>query len=245
MIDKLYIPSSINTVAIPSYMIRHIDRGEFDEHMHWNASIIFRGYEPKLTKFECDHKALDDFGFQVRMIPIGEIKMQIIDDEKEVYINKYGKYRRGDFEGHLVFEKLKETCFFDGDGEVCEWKISETKEPEAYLTHLGHSLVSEDCYVNYTNIETENVFSFKHNNIACKFSSLSTLMLLLPTQKDATVKLTYIQVKRSPDSKKCGKPSEVTYKLSWNNGHPNIDILSIKHRDDILNHRSLTFKSTE
>jgi len=230
MIKTLYIPSAINTIAIPEYMVKHTDKGYFDEHMRWNVIVIFRGYEPKLTDFECDDKSLYDFGFQVRMIPVGEIRM--IDDENGVYVNKYGKYRGGDFEGYLVFEKLKETCFNDGYGEVCEWKISETKEPEAYLTHFGHSLMSEDCYVNYTDIETENVYLFEHNHAICKFSSLSTLMLILNTQKDAIVKLTYIEVKRRPASKECGRPSDVTYKLSWNNGHPHIDLLSIKHRDD-------------
>ncbi len=230
MIKTLYIPSAINTIAVPEYMIRHTDKGYFDERKRWNVIVIFIGYEPKLTDFECDGRPLSNYGYQIRMIPIGEIHM--IDDENGIYVNKYGKYRGGDFEGYLVFEKLKETCFNDGDGEVCEWKISETKEPEAYITHLGHSLVSEDCYVNYMNIETENVYSFVHNYTYCKYRSLSTLMLLSSTQKDAIVKLTYIEVKRRPDSKKCARPGDLTIRISWNNGNPEEDILSIKHHDE-------------
>ena len=228
MLKEFYIPSAINTIAVPEYMIKHIDRGKFDEHIHYNVTVIFRGYEPKLTDFECDQKPLSDFGFQVRMIPTGEI--YVIDDENGIYINKYGKYRGGDFEGYLVFKKRKETCFNDGYGEVCEWRISETKEPEAYIYHFGHSLISEHCYVDYMNIETENVYSFVHNDEICKYGSLSILMLLLPTQKDAIIKLTYIPVKRRPEAE-CGKPNEVTYKISWNNGEPDIEMLAMKYID--------------
>ena len=200
-IDKLYIPSQIEVVAIPGNLL------SFFISEQNGAKILVIKKTPPFFDSGCG--ARHWVRLEVIMLPRGGIALP----QNGKRTLKYGEIdSNGQIKGYLVFEKIKETCKQEEKGEICEWRITK-KDPQAFLMVKHGYKYSRTCSYYYHDIKGD-ILAYLEGSTGCATMSTATMFLLLPTDRPAIVSY---KIHTGEYRGECWD-EEVKMKVYWNNG---------------------------
>jgi len=215
---KMYIPSSVETLAVPANMLSFF----LSEQKGAKISVIKKDF-PYI-----DHGCGARHWYQIQlvMLPRGGILMPSEGERKL----KYGKIdSNGNISGYLVFEKIKDSCKQDEKGEICEWKLSKDREPQAFVYVIHDYKYSRTCSLCYDDISGD-ILAYLEDSTKCATMGVASLVLILPADRPAIIRYK----KHTGEYRGECWDEEVKQRISWNNGDVKVEDFEEVPQEDII-----------